>query len=124
MGAPTWPPSPQTFGAPRRSRDAPLSGLVLERDVHARPVERHLALVDGHVEAGDLGDAQVTQRLAGGRHRVLDGVLPRHLAGSDEIGHAVDAVAGHDGPPRRSGVTSTLQRLARNSRSTRLKISG
>ena len=24
MGAPTWPPSPQTFGTPRRSRGAPL----------------------------------------------------------------------------------------------------
>src|SRR5437773_2225190 len=24
MGAPTWPPYPQTFGAPRRSRGAPL----------------------------------------------------------------------------------------------------
>ena len=24
MGAPTWPPSPQAFGAPRRSRGAPL----------------------------------------------------------------------------------------------------
>jgi hypothetical protein len=24
MGAPTWPPSPQTFGTPRQSRGAPL----------------------------------------------------------------------------------------------------
>src|SRR5437763_15948029 len=29
FGATTWPPNPQTFAAPRRSRDAPLSGARL-----------------------------------------------------------------------------------------------
>src|SRR5881409_2654514 len=69
--------------------------LVFEGDVDARAEGRHLALVDGDVEARDLRDAQVAEALGGGAHRVLDGVLPGHLARSDQVGHAIDAVAGH-----------------------------
>src|SRR5690242_3537312 len=39
MGAPTWPPNPQTFGAPRRSRCAPLSR---DRSIQERRARRQL----------------------------------------------------------------------------------
>jgi hypothetical protein len=51
--------------------------LVLERDVHARPVVRHASVLDGDVELHDLADAQITQRGSGGLDGVPRGVLPR-----------------------------------------------
>ena len=46
-----------------------LPGLVLERDREPHAVGRHRAVLDHHVLAQNLGDAQVAHGLAGGLHR-------------------------------------------------------
>ncbi len=61
-------------------------GLVLEGQVEARAVLLDLAVVpDRHVQLGHLGDAQVAQRSAGRRHRRRGRLLPRGVAGADDV---------------------------------------
>src|SRR5438094_10549347 len=104
MGGPDMAPQTlQRSGRPGEAVAPSITGgslLVLERHVDAGAKRRHLPLVDRDVEARYLGHAQVAKALARGGHGVLDRVFPRHLAGSDQIGHTVDAVAGHGAPPR------------------------
>src|SRR4029450_9304984 len=64
MGAPRWPPSPQTFGAPRRSRGAPLYGWRARR--------RWLLAGAGLHQELDLVDGRAPQRVA----RLVVGVAP------------------------------------------------
>src|SRR5438094_5286788 len=69
--------------------------LVLERYVHASAIGRDLALLDGHVEPRDLAHPEIAQGLARGLYRVLDRILPGHLARSHQVRHPIDAVAYH-----------------------------
>ena len=52
------------------------SALVLEGDIQPDPVGRDLAVVDGHVLAHHLGDAEVAKRLGRGLDRALGGRFP------------------------------------------------
>src|SRR6266536_1415705 len=67
--------------------------VVLERDAEPHSEVRDLAVLDRDVEAGRLGDAQVTDRLAGRLHGVPRRGLPRLRADPDHLGHPVDALA-------------------------------
>ena len=67
--------------------------LVLERDVEADAVARHLALLDRDVEPGRFGDPQVADGLRRRLDRIPRGRLPRVRAHSDDLGHAIHAVA-------------------------------
>ena len=85
--------------------------LVLERDREADAEGADPTVLDRHVLAHDLGDAQVADRLRRRLDRVPRGRLPRFAADSDHLGDAVDAV-GHRSPPGcRCGGT-----LSRNDR--------
>src|SRR5207244_2545849 len=66
-----------------------------ERYVHASAIGRDLALLDGHVEPRDLAHPQIAQGLPRGLYRVLDRILPGHLARSHQVRHPIDAVACH-----------------------------
>src|SRR5438132_11496675 len=60
MGAPKWPPTPPTFVAPRRSRDAPL----FREEIPLREHERN---------AGGVGDgAELGQEVVGDGHAVAE----------------------------------------------------
>ena len=73
MGAPIWPPSPPSFGASRRSRDAPLDyGEVGRRDNASDLATRRQVLL---LVALDVGDEP-----AGGAEEAGVGV-----AGADEL---------------------------------------
>src|SRR3954470_11704525 len=71
-----------------------VAGLVLERDAEADPELLHLSVLDRHVLADDLRDAQVADGLRRGRNRVAGGIRPGLGAGPDDLGDPVDA-AGH-----------------------------
>src|SRR5436309_1971757 len=73
----------------------PPSAVVLERQLNARAIGDDLAAFHFHVELRHFRDAEIAQRLAGGRHGILGRILPRHPARADDFGHAIDAaVAG------------------------------
>src|SRR3954470_12778833 len=71
-----------------------VAGLVLERDAEADPELLHLSVLDRHVLADDLRDAQVADGLRRGRNGVAGGIRPGLGAGPDDLGDPVDA-AGH-----------------------------
>src|SRR4051794_10200051 len=81
-----------------RDAGALVAGVVLERDVQPCAVRRDLAVLDRHVEANDLGNAQIANGPRGRRDGVFGGRLPGLFAGSDHFGHAVDTVR-HIGTP-------------------------
>src|SRR5205823_8054791 len=61
---------------------------------YASAIGDDLPVFDLQVELRHLGDTQIAERLACRRHRVLRSILPRYLAGTDHLRHAIDAVAG------------------------------
>src|SRR3954451_18585908 len=71
-----------------------VAGLVLERDPEPDPELLDLSVLDRHVLADDLRDAQVTDGLRGGRDGSAGGIRPGLGAGPDDLGDPVDA-AGH-----------------------------
>src|SRR5438093_1365085 len=81
------------------------SVLVLERDLHLGAIGAHLAVLDLQVELGNLGDAQVAQRLRRLVDRGRGGLLPRVGARPDQLDHPVDAL-------RHGSSFSTAGRLA------------
>src|SRR5438105_3641302 len=63
MGAPKWPPTPPTFVAPRRSRDAPL----FREEIPLREHERNAGGVGDGAELGDevVGDGHAVAEALG-----------------------------------------------------------
>ena len=67
--------------------------FVLERNVHAHAVARHLAVLDRDVEAVSVGNTQVPQGLCGGLDRVAGSCLSRFGADTNQLGYAIDALS-------------------------------
>src|SRR5262245_55887449 len=100
-------PSPFTDakGRPGGTPGRPLLlRFVFERDVDTGSECRHLAVVDRHVELLDLRHTEITEGLGGRLHGVLDRVLPARLAGTDQLGHPINARLGGHGPSPALGV--------------------
>src|SRR5262245_21588955 len=81
-----------------------IAALVLERDPEAHAVARDRAVLDRHVLADDLRDAQVPDALARRFDRVARGRLPRLRTHTDDLGDAVDAVRYSGSPSDRLTV--------------------
>src|SRR6266545_3429868 len=79
---------PARRGVPRPS----VVRLELEGDADLGPVGGNPPVLDHHVELGDLGDAQVTERLGGRLDSQGGGLLPRLGAGPHDLGESVHAV--------------------------------
>ena len=65
--------------------------LVLEGQIHPRAESGDFAVYDQQVEFVHFRDTQVAQRFCCGFDGVFRGILPGTLAGTDELGNAVDA---------------------------------
>src|SRR6202166_1687060 len=65
--------------------------FVLERQTHPRTESGDFAVYDHQIEFVHFRDAQVAQRFCCGFHCLFRGVLPRTLAGADELGDSVNA---------------------------------
>src|ERR1700682_787722 len=87
--------------SPARRSPPAASPARISLYIHATPIVRDLPLLDGHVEPGNLAYPEIAQGLARGLHRVLDGVLPGHLARSHQVRHPIDAVVCHGRSPSR-----------------------
>src|SRR5437870_703496 len=114
MGAPKWPPYPQTFGPSRRSRDGPLvasGGLWRGRSVAYQGGAAHVAGLVGGERARPM------HRLAVVPH---DEVADAPGVGVDELplGGVLDEVAQEEARLRhrpahdRAGVRGEVERLA------------
>src|SRR5580765_288564 len=90
---PEAPPVAKSTLPPKRCSVVLVALVVLERDVQAHAVARDLPVLNRHVEACCLGDAEIADRLARCADGVLRRSLPRIRTGADHLGHAVDAVA-------------------------------
>jgi hypothetical protein len=69
--------------------------FVLERHLDLGPVTFDLAVLERHVERGDLCHPEVAQRLRGQGDGGGGRLLPRFAAGADELDHLVHAFS-HD----------------------------
>ena len=65
--------------------------VVLEGDAHPRTVGGDLVVHDVHVQLHDLRDPQVLEVARGLLDGGLGGLLPRRVAGADDLDHLVDA---------------------------------
>src|SRR5712691_1107748 len=63
MGAPRWPPNPPTFGAPRRSRDTPLSRGSSQPEAWPPARRRLAAIVEQLAELDGLARARLQRGL-------------------------------------------------------------
>jgi hypothetical protein len=84
------------FASDRARRTGELSSgarFVLERDVQAHAVARHLAVLDRDVEAVSLGNTQAPQSLRGSLDRVAGSSLPRFATDTNQLGYAIDALS-------------------------------
>src|SRR5262249_2742139 len=90
-------PTPRTRG---RTTTARRSILVLEGELHLRPVGEDLPVLQVHIELRDLGDAQIAKRLRRLVDRRLGRLLPRISARPDELDDLVHALRHSLAPPR------------------------
>src|SRR5215472_13878253 len=72
-----------------------IASLVFEGDIQSDAIRGDLAVLDGDVHPVHFGDTQIAHRSGGGLDRGFGGGGPRVAAGSDDLGHAVDAIR-HD----------------------------
>src|SRR5262249_47021966 len=66
--------------------------LIFKGNVQTHAIAADLAVVDGHIEFVDLGNAQVAHRACGGFDGDAGGRGPRLAAGADDLRHPIDTV--------------------------------